>query len=130
MLGVTQLAHYGWIDDAGNINLGLIVGFCLGAILMALVAMGGRFELVRENGPLTGLAHLTANDDGLTVRLPTVQQQYRWEAIETASHENDYIVLWLEPCLAELIPHRAFTSAEQRKEFFNYVTARLQGLSK
>jgi hypothetical protein len=121
--------QYDWIDNnAGVLSiLTLLGGLMAGTTLVVLLARGAEIELVRPNGPLTGGVLLTASDERLAVELPLLHRTFEWEAIESLSKHDDYIVLWLEPCFVEFIPRRAFSTPQQRDEFCNFVEARISG---
>jgi hypothetical protein len=121
--------NYEWIDrDAGLLAiLALLCGLMAGTVLMSLVGRGAEVDLVRATGPLTGRALLTATDERLAIELPLLHRTFEWEAVESLSRHDDYIVLWLEPCFVEIIPHRAFSTPQQRDEFCKFVEARISG---
>jgi hypothetical protein len=87
--------------------------------------VGSQINPVRQNGPLTGFTQLTADDSGISVKRPLFNTNYRWDAIETASLEEAFVALWLEPCVVELIPQRAFSTPQERDAFYGFVIANL-----
>ena len=119
--------EYDWIDNnAGVLSiLTLLGGLMAGTTLVVLLARGTEIDLVRANGPLTGPAVMTASDERLAIELPLLHRTFEWEAVEALSKHDDYVVLWLEPCFVEIIPHRAFSTPQQRDEFCRFVEARI-----
>lgn len=119
--------EYEWIDNNAGVLaiLTLLGGLMVGTTLMFLLARGTEVDLVRANGPLTGRAVMTATDERLAIELPLLHRTFEWGAVESLSTHDDYVVLWLEPCFVEIIPHRAFSTPQQRDEFCRFVEARI-----
>lgn len=80
---------------------------------------------LRPEGTVLGEQRVTLNSDGLTSTNALRNWHYRWTALQELTVHNSILALWVEPCVALVIPRNAFADPAAEQGFIDTARNRM-----
>lgn len=113
-----------WMVLAVAATVGASAAILIGVLLSLLAIL---FRSNVHNGVL-GPHQFTFDERGLLERTAANETLIKWGGVTSVDKTNDYIYIFVAPCIAHLIPRRSFATTEHYEEFWRHAQ-RLPGKS-
>lgn len=91
-------------------------------------SMGKRISRMVDEGKNAGMfdnQSLTLSLDGIINIGSLDESKTKYEAVEKVAETNDYVFIYISSIKAYIIPIRAFVGLNQRNEFVNYLSSKV-----